>query len=382
MTRLVSLTVAALLLSMPAFAQDAPQIRDVEIDSQSPEGQVLTAAGVAEDAEERIPILEGFVNDFPDSEFLGYALLQLQTQYIAQQDWANAAATGKRLLQMAPEDVEVRHNVNQALVQLQQWDELLPMLIETRPFAERDAAAPPPEDADEDEEIIHQNSVDYAAGVVDYLEWAMNVGVTQQTDPAQKIQWMDAMLEHYPQSEHAQGLEDQYVIAYQRMGDMAGMAAAIEKALEKNPGNEQYLQTLAEYALSQQDFDQAIARSEQLLKLMEEKPAPEGTAAEDWEASKAKFTAMGNYVTGNAHFQKGAWRTARSFLLKTVDAIKAEGGERYGLLSYMLGFCYVKLDIAGDNIAKATFWMKEAARIPNPTQAQAKQTLAAIEKAQ
>ena len=48
----------------------------------------------------------------------------------------------------------------------------------------------------------------------------------------------------------------------------------------------------------------------------------------------------------------------------------------------MLGFCYVKLDIAGDNIARATFWMKEAAKTPNPTQEQAKQTLAAIEKAQ
>ncbi len=382
MMKFVSLTVAALLLSVSAFAQDAPQIRDVEIDSQSPEGQVLTAAGVAEEAEERIPILEGFVNDFPESEFLGYALLQLQNQYIGQQDWAKAVEVGKRLLQMVPEDVEVRHNVNQSLVQSQQWDELLTMLVETRPFAERDAATPAPEDPDEDEEIAHQNIVDYAQGVVQYLEWAMNVGVTQQTDPAKKIQWMDAMREHYPDSEHAKGLEDHYVIAYQQMGDMAGMAAAMKKALESKPGNEQYLQTLAEYALSMKNFDEAKARSEELIALMEEKPAPEGTSPEDWEASKAKFTAMGNYIIGNGYFQQGSWRTARSHLLKTVDAIKAEGGERYGLLAYMLGFCYVKLDIAGDNINRATFWMNEAAKTPNPTQEQAKQTLAAIAKAQ
>ncbi|MCY4535200.1 MAG: hypothetical protein OXB91_07530, partial [Bryobacterales bacterium] len=81
-------------------------------------------------------------------------------------------------------------------------------------------------------------------------------------------------------------------------------------------------------------------------------------------------------------FQKGAWRTARRHLLQTVDAIKAEGGERYGILSYMLGFCYVKLDIAGDNIAQATRWMSEAARVPNPMQAQAAQTLEAIKAAQ
>ena len=142
--KFVHFTIAALLLSLSAAAQNAPNIRGVEIDSQSPEGQVLTAAGVADDAEERIPILEGFLNDFPESQFLGYALLQLQGQYVAQQDWAKAAATGKRLLEMVPEDIEVRHNINQALVQSQGWDELMPMLIETRPLADRDAAAPTP----------------------------------------------------------------------------------------------------------------------------------------------------------------------------------------------------------------------------------------------
>jgi len=375
------LTIAALLLSLCAAAQNAPNIRGVEIDSQSPEGQVLTAAGVADDAEERIPILEGFLNDFPESHFLGYALLQLQGQYVVQQDWAKAAASGKRLLAIVPEDIEVRHNINQALVQSQEWDELMPMLIETRPLAERDAAAPAPADAPEEDLATHENTVAYAAGVVQYVEWAMNVGMGQQTDPAKKIQWMDAMLEQYPDSDNAKGLEDHYVIAYQQMGDMAAMVSAMEKALAANPGNEQYIQTLAEYALNMKDYDTANARSEELIKLMEEKPAPEGTAAEDWDASKAKYTAMGNFMIGNGHFQKGAWRSARTHLLKTVDTVKAEGGERYGLVSYMLGFCYVKLDIGGDNIAKASFWMTESANTPNPAQAQAKETLAAIKKA-
>ena len=203
----------------------------------------------------------------------------------------------------------------------------------------------------------------------------------QQTDPAKKIQWMDAMLEQYPDSDNVKGLADHYIIAYQQMGDMAGMVSAMEKALEANPGNEQYIQTLAEYALSTKDYDTANARSEELIKLMEEKPAPEGTSAEDWDAGKAKYTAMGNFIIGNGHFQKGDWRSARTHLLKTVDTVKAEGGERYGLVSYMLGFCYVKLDIGGDNIAKASFWMTESANTPNPAQAQAQETLAAIKKA-
>ena len=115
---------------------------------------------------------------------------------------------------------------------------------------------------------------------------------------------------------------------------------------------------------------------------MEEKSAPEGTSEEDWEATKKRFTALGNYILGTSHFQKDAWRTSRRHLLQTVDVIKAEGGERYGILSWMLGFCYVKLDIAGDNIPQATRWMSEAARVANPMQAQAAQALQAIRAAQ
>ncbi|MYB51552.1 MAG: hypothetical protein F4X77_05040 [Acidobacteriia bacterium] len=377
----IALLLALLVCASALFAQATLEIRDVEIDSQSPEGAVLTEAGIAEEADERIAILEGFLNDYPESGYLGYVLLQLQGLYTQTQRWSDAATVGARLLEYVPEDLEVRHNQNQALLNAMQWDALLEGLSLTKPMADKEAAAPPPDDPTEDEEILHESSVDYANGVVQYTEWALNVGISQSA-PMQQVQFMDKLLELYPESQYAAGIEDKYVIAYQQAGDVAGMVGAMERALEKNPGNEQYLFTLAEIALSQKNYDEVDARSEQLIKLMEEKPAPEGVSGEDWDANKQKFTALAHYVAGTGQFQKGAWRTARRHLLQTVDAIKAEGGERYGILSYMLGFCYVKLDIAGDNIAQATRWMGEAARVPNPMQAQAAQTLEAIKAAQ
>ncbi len=376
-----ALLLALLVCASALFAQATLEIRDVEIDSQSPEGAVLTEAGIAEEADERIAILEGFLNDYPESGYLGYVLLQLQGLYTQTQRWSDAATVGGRLLEYVPEDLEVRHNQNQALLNAMQWDGLLEGLSLTKPMADKEAAAPPPDDPTEDEEILHESSVDYANGVVQYTEWALNVGISQSA-PMQQVQFMDKLLELYPESQYAAGIEDKYVIAYQQAGDVAGMVGAMERALEKNPGNEQYLFTLAEIALSQKNYDEVDARSEQLIKLMEEKPAPEGVSGDDWDANKKKFTALAHYVAGTGQFQKGAWRTARRHLLQTVDAIKAEGGERYGILSYMLGFCYVKLDIAGDNIAQATRWMGEAARVPNPMQAQAAQTLEAIKAAQ
>ncbi len=368
------------LLCAGALAQEL-EIRDVEIDSSSPEGSVLTSAGIAEDAQERTAILERFLGEFPESTYLGYVLLQLQGLYTQGQQWDKAAEVGQRLVEYVPNDLEVRHNQNQALLNSQQWAELAAGLKLTKPLAEAEAAKPEPDDPTEDEEMLHASAVDYANGVLQYTEWAVSVGMTQ-SPPAEQVQFMDLLKEIYPDSQYAVGLDDKYVIAYQQAGDNAAMVMATERALANNPGNEQYVYFLAEYALSQQNHDTANARSEELVALMEEKPAPEGTAPEAWEASKKRYTALAQYVMGTSDFQKGSWRNSRRHLLQTVDVVRAEGGQRYGILSYMLGFCYVKLDIAGDNIAQATRWMGEAARVPNPMQAQAAQTLEAIKAVQ
>ena len=381
MKQLLALALVALVGASAAFAQAALEIRDVEIDSQSPEGAVLTEAGIAEEAEERTGILEGFLEQYPESTYLGYVLLQLQGLYTQQQRWSDAATVGERLLQYVPEDLEVRHNFNQSLLNSQQWPALREALAQTKPLADKEATAPPPEDPDEDEEMLYQSGIDYANGVIQYTEWALNVGVSQ-SPAAEQIRFMDSLRELYPESQYLAGIDDKYVLAYQQMGDIPGMVMAIERSLANSPGNEQYLYVLAETHLSQQEHDKAIARAEELVQLMEEKPAPEGATGEAWDSTKKRFSALGNYVMGTAHFQKGAWRTSRRHLLQTVDVVQAEGGERYGILAYMLGFCYVKLDIAGDNIPQATRWMGEAARVPNPMQAQAAQTLKAIEAAQ
>lgn len=378
----LALAFCSLVLSATAAAQEgALELRDVEIDSQSPEGAVLTEAGIAEETEERVAILEGFLGDFPESTYLGYVLMQLQGLYTQQQNWEDAATVGQRLLQYAPNDVEVRHNYNQALLNSQQWPELLEALSATKPIADKEAAAPPPEDPTEDEDLIYQSSIDYANGVIQYTEWALNVGMTQ-SPPAQQVEYMDAILELFPESEHAAGIDDKRVLAYQQAGDVANMVLAMERALANNAGNEQYLFTLAEYALSQQNYETANARAEELVALMEEKPAPEGTSGDDWAATKARYTALAHYVMGTGYFQQQNWRTSRRHLLQTVEPIKAEGGERYGILAYMLGYCYVKLDIAGDNIPRATQWMSEAARVPHAMQAQAAQILQAIKEAE
>ena len=68
MRPLLALVLAMFVGASVTPAQDAAmELRNVEIDAQSPEGSVLTQAGLAEDEADRIGILEGFRNDYPES---------------------------------------------------------------------------------------------------------------------------------------------------------------------------------------------------------------------------------------------------------------------------------------------------------------------------
>ncbi len=383
MTRTCLSLMLALGLAGAALAQDGPNIRNPTINTESPEGKPLVAAGLAESVEERVPILEGYLQEFPEGELRGYGLYQAQRAYVETQQHAKVVEVGEELMGIVPDDLEIRHNVNQALVQLQQWEDLYPLLIEARPIAEEQAATPQPS-GDEEEVAAWKAQKDYADGVVQWLEWATNTATVQQTDPKAKVEWMNRLTENYPESEFAQNLETQYVMAYQQMGDQENMIAWMKKAVEAGSQDETYIYTLAEDALAKGDEEAAIGYAEKTLEILEAKPVPEGAAGEQWTAHKEKIGAYTNFLLGRVYMPKNtkpAYRTARSYLLKTRDALKAEGGQRYHILSYYLGVCYVQLDIQGDNIKQAAYWMGQAASTDGQFKGQAAAALKKINAA-
>jgi hypothetical protein len=103
---------------------------------------------------------------------------------------------------------------------------------------------------------------------------------------------------------------------------------------------------------------------------------------EDWTKHKAVFTARANYMLGRIMVldakNNNDFREARKLMLSAVDPMKEAGGQEWGIMAYMLGICYVKLDIQGDNIRQATNWMATSAGVENPYQAAARDTLSKI----
>ena len=109
--------------------------------------------------------------------------------------------------------MEVRHNLTKGYEGKQDWDALLPHLIETKPYAEKDTQAPEPEYEDEVE--AWKAKIDYAKGVIQYIEYSLYTSVLKITDPQQKIAYFGALREHYPEGQYAKQAPDYLVQAYQ-----------------------------------------------------------------------------------------------------------------------------------------------------------------------
>ena len=382
MKRILALLSILLLLATMASGQQS--IRNPTIDSETEPGALLTEAGTAENDATRTKLLETFVEKYSDQPTIGYVYLQLQGLHLAAGNSDKVIDYGKKLLAIVPGDIEVRQNLTKAYEAKQDFDALLPHLVETKPLADKEAKLPAPEFQDEVE--AWQGRVDYSKGVLQYIEYSLYTSALKITDPTKKIAYMDTIKKLYPEGQYANTLGDFYVQAYQQQGDVEKMLAAMEAAVQANSTNEYYIFTLAESAARQAQYDKSKGYAERLIQAMAQNSKPDSMTEEDWVKHKVLFTAYGNYILGKlvvlqAGEDKQAYRDGRKMLLETVDPIKEQGGEHYGILAYMLGICYVKLDVSGDNIAQATNWMGISAKEANPYQGEAQNTLSAIKKA-
>ena len=379
------------LFLVPAIAQEEEEeydFRDVDINTGSPEGQLITQASASEDTAEKIQLLETFVEEYSDDHAIDWVRLQLQSHYLETQNFTKVVEHGKAIQEVAPKDIEVLHNLTKGYEGTQEWATLLPHLLATKAVADAEAAVENYEDADEQETALWQGQVDYAKGVLQYVEYSLYTSSFKVTDPATKIQYLETLRGQFPEGQYGPQALDPLAIAYRQAGNFDKMAETIALALEKNPGNEEYLYTLAETRLGLQQLEPARMWGQKLVDVMATKEKPENLSEEDWANRKDLFTAYGNFALGKVSFyeagdgNKDKFRESRKFLLEAVEPLKAQGGQNYGMLAYFLGICYVKLDVDGDNLNQATQWMGVAAGIEGPVQAQATDILSKIKASQ
>lgn len=361
--------VAAVLLAVPVYAQR----HKVNINAETPEGQLLQQIGQEGDEAKKIALMEQFVSKFPKNENLVWVLSQLIPAYTKAGQFDKAMDAGDKVLAIDAESSEDAHAALKAAEAKKDPDAVLKWAPLTSQAARKVVQSPKPKE--ESEEELWKARVDFSRQLDTYCEYSLYATALQTPDPRKKIELGDALEKLNPQSQYLPQVAPYRFLAYQQTGDKEKAVAIAEKVLEKDQTNEDMLLAAADYYLNKNDNAKVLAYSGKLVEVMSAKPKPEGVSDADWEKKKTLTLGLAHWMTGISYSNQSKWAETDKSMRQALPLVK--GNEQ------LLAVAYFHLGLANfqmKNIVDAIKFNQACAAIKSPVQAQAQSNLKAIQR--
>jgi tetratricopeptide (TPR) repeat protein len=342
-----------------------------EINTTSPEGQLLQKAGLEEDAVKKLALQEEFASQYPQHEAAGWVYEQLLNGYVKANEADKALAFGEKLAAMPPECVEDAQQTLKAAEMKKDPDLVLKWSAKTAELAQKVVASPQPQDADEVENW--KARVDYARQVNTYTEYSLYAMALGTVDPKKQVVLIEALQQRNPKSEYLAKAVDTLFVAYRKSGatDKA-VAFAQQIAATGNP-SEDMLLVLTDDAAQKKDGEKVHTYSAKLVEVMSSKPKPEGVADADWTKRKNIILGYAYSTNGKQYFNEGKLAPADQELRKSLPLVEENVALKTEVLFY-LGLANYKMEKVQD----AYNFFKACAAVKSPFQATATKNLAAI----
>jgi tetratricopeptide (TPR) repeat protein len=359
---------ALALAAAPAWAQCH---KLAEVNSGTPEGQLLQQAGQEEDAAKKLAFEEQFVTQYPQHEAAGWVYEQLLNAYVKANDADKALAVADKLAGMPPECVENAQQTLKAAELKKDPDLVLKWSGKTAELAQKVVASPQPTDADEVENW--KARVDYARQVNTYTEYSLYAMALGTADPKKQSALIEALQQRNPKSEYLAKAIDTLFVAYQKSGANDKAVALAQQIAAAGTPSEDMLLVLTDDAAKKKDGDKVHAYSAKLIEVMSSKPKPEGVADADWTKRKNTFVGLAYSMSGQQYLSDGKLAQADTELRKSLPLVEANPTVKTEVLFY-LGVANYKLEKVQD----AYTFFKACAAASSPFQATATKNMTAI----
>jgi tetratricopeptide (TPR) repeat protein len=342
-----------------------------EVNSGTPEGQLLQQAGQEEDAAKKMALQEQFIAQYPQHEAAAWVYEQLLTAYVKANDADKALAVADKLAAMPPECVENAQQTLKAAELKKDPDLVLKWSGKTADLAQKVVASPQPTDADEVENW--KARVDYARQVNTYTEYSLYAMALGTADPKKQVALLEALQQRNAKSEYFAKAIDTLFVAYQKSGaNDKAVALAQQTAATGNP-SEDMLLVLTDDAAKKKDGDKVHAYSAKLIEIMSSKPKPEGVADADWTKRKNTFVGLAYSMSGQQYLSDGNLAQADAELRKSLPLVEGNVAVKTEVLFY-LGVTNYKME----KVQEAYTFFKACAAVSSPFQATATKNLNAI----
>ena len=134
-----------------------------------------------------------------------------------------------------------------------------------------------------DEAAAVKPRLEFAKEVETYAEYALYTAALRASDRAEMMELYDILEHQAPTSEYLPKLNSLYIGALGSTGKQSKAFAFAEKAIARDPSNEDLLAVLADGAMTRKQWERAAGYGTRLASVMSSHPKPEGVPVGDWE---------------------------------------------------------------------------------------------------
>ncbi len=364
-----------LSLLVPAAAQR----HKLTINAETPEGQMLQAIGQEQDDAKKLTMLEGFAGKYPKHEAMAWVYAQMQPVYVKTGQFDKAIDAGEKSLALEPGDIEVALAALKASETKKDPDLILKWSETTSAIARKTTQGQKPAD-EEDEQWKRQ--VDYAQQVDTYTEYALYAASLTCTDPAKTIALVEALEKRNAQSQYLAQAYGPYSRALIQTKNPEKAAAVAEKALAKNPNDEDMMLAVADYNLNkQQNPDKVLSYAQKAAEVIEAKQKPAGVDDAAWAQAKKTKLGLAHWYAGMAQVSTNKYGAGDAALRKALPL--TDGNEQLkAAVLFNLGLANFRIGEASkaesNRIVDALKFYQQCAAIKGPYQATAQKNVTAI----
>jgi len=355
--------------------------RHLNVNTETPEGIKLKALTDEEDAAKKLALMEQFVAEHPKNDSTTWVLGEMQTMYLAKNEFDKAIAAGEKVLAEDPEDIAIAHSGLKAAEGKKDAALIKKWAMATSATAKRAAAAPKPADAEEAE--AWTAAVAYAKQNDAYSEYALYVAALQSTSPATRIDLGETLEKQNPASQYVGMLRPYLANSYQQAGNAAKALETAELALQTDPENDDMLLYAASKYYEAKNPAKWTPYAKKLAETLPAKPAPQGVAEAAWNQNKSLKIGVANWMLGVAASNEQRWADADTYLRVALPNVQADKGLTAETLFHLALANYRIGDPKKDRkrIDEALKFNNQCAAIASPFQAQARKNIAVIKTA-
>ena len=365
--------VILMVISLPLLLH--AQLDKLVIPAGTPEDKALQAISNEPDAQKKLTMYEGFVQEFAaNPAAVAYGNWQISQYYQNAGDLPKALEYGDKALASSAHNLDIL--VSQANIAQQMKDnaKVIDYAVRGGEAYNSIGKEPKPEGmSDQDFASRLEEEKNSAKSSYEFLEAAAFNALVEEADAKKRMAYIERFTPAFPNSRFEDSVASYAMVSLSELKDMARLVAYGEKALAANPNSLATLTLLSTTFVDDPkpgSLSKAISYAEKTIEVAR-------ADAPDADRSRKLSAGVAHSTLGYAYMKQDKTAAAVPELKAASELLKGQDEQQYAVALYRLGFAYAKLN----KITEAREVLNEAVKISGPVQGPAQELLVKVNAA-